>query len=148
VQNISPLLIKYGHGKIVNVSTSGVRVSTTFSGIYAISKYGVEGITNSLLYELRPFGIQATSIEPGGMITPMTTNSEENMKKIWERMPKEVYDVYYDKISPSLEYMNSMLDSACPPEKVGKVIVKALHKKKMKIRYMGGNQVGMMPFLQ
>ncbi len=148
VQVFLPLLRKYGPARIVNVSTSGVRVPAAFSGIYAISKYAVEGITNSLRYEMPVFGIQVTSIEPGAMETPMTANSKENMAKTWDRMPHEVREAYYDKLNPSMEYMSNMIQQANPPEVVAKVIVKALYAKKMRIRYVGGKDVKMMPFLQ
>jgi len=148
IQIFLPLLRQYGPAKIVNVSTSGVRVPAAFSGIYAISKYAVEGITNSLRYELPIFGIQVTSIEPGAMDTPMTANSDENMAKTWEMMPNYVRELYYDKLNPSMEYMQSMIKAANPPEVVAKVILKALKAKKMRIRYVGGKDVQMMPFLQ
>ncbi len=148
IQVFLPLLRRYGPARIVNVSTSGVRVPTCFSGIYAISKYAVEGITNSLRYELPIFGIQATSIEPGAMETPMTANSEKNMQDTWDRMPQHVKTLYYDKLKIPMDYMNSMLKNKNKPEEVAKVIVKALYAKKMKIRYVGGKDVTMMPFLQ
>lgn len=148
IQVFLPLLRKYGPARIANVSSSGVRVPTAFSGIYAISKYAVEGITNSLRYEMPIFGIQVTSIEPGAMETPMTSNSKENMAKTWDMMPADVRELYYEKLNPSLEYMDNMIQKANPPEVVAKVILKALKAKKMRIRYVGGKDVRFMPFLQ
>ena len=135
VRSFLPLLRKYGEARIVNVA-AGVRTPAPFTGAYLVSKYAVEGITNVLRYEMAPFGIQATSIEPAGMKTPMTANAAENQKKTWERMGQEVKDAYYDKINPSLEFMNSVVDKADEPIDVAKVILKALNTKKMKIRYM------------
>jgi NAD(P)-dependent dehydrogenase (short-subunit alcohol dehydrogenase family) len=148
IQVFLPLLREYGPARIVNVSSSGVRVPSAFSGIYAISKYAVEGITNSLRYEMPIFGIQVTSIEPGAMDTPMTANSKENMAKTWDMMPEAVRELYYEKLNPSLEYMDNMIQQANPPEVVAKVILKALNAKKMRIRYVGGKDVRFMPFLQ
>ena len=148
VQIFLPLLRAYGPARIVNVASSGVRVPTAFSGIYAISKFAVEGITNSFRYEMPIFGIQLTSIEPGAMVTPMTANSRENMAKTWDMMPPEVRKLYYEKLNPSLEYMDSMIQNANKPEVVAAVILKALRAKRMKIRYVGGKDVRMMPFLQ
>ncbi len=148
IRTFLPLLRQYGPARIVNVASSGVRVPTSFSGIYAISKYAVEGITNALRYELPIFGIQVTSIEPGAMDTPMTANSEENMRKTWERMPDEVRELYYEKLKVPLGYMNNMLKNKNSPDDVAKVIRKALYAKRMKIRYMGGKDVQIMPFLQ
>jgi NAD(P)-dependent dehydrogenase (short-subunit alcohol dehydrogenase family) len=148
IQVFLPLLRKYGPARIVNVSSSGVRTPAAFSGIYAISKYAVEGITNSLRYEMPIFGIQATSIEPGAMETPMTANSKENMAKTWDTMPQNIRDTYYDKLNPSLEFMNTMIRNSNKPEVVAKVIIKALYAKKMKIRYVAGADVKFLPFLQ
>lgn len=148
IQVFLPLLREYGPARIVNVASSGVRVPSAFSGIYAISKYAVEGITNSLRYEMPIFGIQVTSIEPGAMDTPMTANSKENMAKTWDMMPEAVRELYYEKLNPSLEYMDNMIQQANPPEVVAKVILKALHAKNMRIRYVGGKDVRFMPFLQ
>ena len=130
-----PLLRKYGPGRVVNVS-SGTRTPAPFTGAYLVSKYAVEGITNVLRYEMAPFGIQSTSVEPAGMKTPMTANPIENQAKAWDRMGQEVKEAYYDKINPTLEFMNSVIDKADEPIDVAKVILKALKAKKMKIRYM------------
>lgn len=148
IQVFLPLLRKYGAARIINVASSGVRVPTAFSGIYAISKYAVEGITNALRYEMPIFGIQVTTIEPGAMKTPMTANSGDNMKKTWDTMPKDIKDLYYDKLNPSLEYMSGMIQQASSPDVVAKVIVKALYAKKMKIRYIAGKDVRFLPVLQ
>ena len=63
-------------------------------------------------------------------------------------MPEFVRDLYYEKLRIPLEYMNSMLKNKNQPEDVARVIVKALYARKMKIRYMGGKDVRIMPFLQ
>jgi NAD(P)-dependent dehydrogenase (short-subunit alcohol dehydrogenase family) len=135
VRSFLPLLRQYGAARIVNVS-AGTRTPAPFTGAYLVSKYGVEGITNVLRYEMAPFGIQATSIEPAGMKTPMTVDADARTKKTWEAMGPVVREAYYDKINPTLEFMNSVIDTAEEPEEVAKVILKALNAKKMKIRYM------------
>lgn len=144
VRSFLPLLRQYGPSRIVNVA-SGVRTPVPFTGVYLVSKYGVEGITNVLRYEMAPFGIQATSIEPAGMKTPMTANAEERTKKNWARMGKTVKDAYYDKINPSLEFMNKTISSADEPEEVAKLIIKTLNVKKMKIRYLAKSAAAIAP---
>ena len=63
--------------RIINFASGAVRVPLPCSAIYNMSKYAVEGMTNTLRYELAPFGIQATSIEPGAVATGMTANPVE-----------------------------------------------------------------------
>lgn len=144
VRSFLPLLRKYGPARVVNVS-AGVRAPAVFTSVYLISKFAVEGITNTLRYEMMPFGIQATSIEPAGMKTPMTANPEENTKKTWDRMGDEIKKVYYDKLAPSLDFINSVIDQAEEPEEVAKVILKALNARKMKIRYMAKSSAWQAP---
>lgn len=135
VRAFLPLLRKYGKGRIVNVS-AGCRTPAPFTGAYLVSKYAVEGITNVLRYEQAPFGIQVTSIEPAGIKTAMIANHEENEKKTWDRMGDKIKAVYYDKIEPTLQFINKSMGKADEPSEVSKVIIKALNAKKMKIRYM------------
>lgn len=136
-----PLLRKYGPARIVNVTTSGTYVPAIFTAPYAISKFAEQGITEVLRYELRKFGIQVCSIAPGGMKTPMTEDMDGNTKKNWDRMGPEIYDLYYDKLHESLDFINSMGKMGVEPVKVSKVILKALNAKKMKITYLAGPTV-------
>lgn len=136
-----PLLRKFGPARIVNVSSSALRVPAVFTSIYSISKYAIEGITNSLRFELMPFGIQCTSIEPGGMKTPMSANSQEATKKNWDMMGQEIHDIYYPKVGKSLEFIDKMIKTSSEPEAVAKKIIHALNVNKMKKRYLAGATV-------
>lgn len=144
-QTFLPLLRKYGPARIVNVTSSGCRVPAPFSGIYAISKFAIMGITNSLRLELAPFGIQATSIEPAAMDTPMTANPDENMAKTWASMPPHIKELYYPKIEYAQSIMNAQMKEADPPIVLAKIILKALKKKKMRMRYTGGKGAKNLP---
>lgn len=63
-------------------------------------------------------------------------------------MPQNIRDIYYDKLNPSLEFMDNMIKNSNKPEIVAKAIVKALNAEKMKIRYIAGADVKYLPFLQ
>jgi NAD(P)-dependent dehydrogenase (short-subunit alcohol dehydrogenase family) len=138
IQTFLPLLRAYGPARIVNVSSTATRLPIPFTGIYAISKFAVLGLTNSLRFELAPFGIQATSIEPGAMDTPMTADHEANMEKTWSRMPTHVRDLYRPKLGPTMAAIHDGLQKADPPEVLAEVIYKALQARTMKVRYVGG----------
>src|SRR5580704_17615108 len=65
-----PLLFEsHQSPRILNFASGAVRVPMPCSAMYNMSKYGVEGLTNTLRYELAKFGIQTTSIEPGAVKT-------------------------------------------------------------------------------
>jgi NAD(P)-dependent dehydrogenase (short-subunit alcohol dehydrogenase family) len=138
IQTFLPLLRAYGPARIVNVGSTATRIPIPFSGVYAISKFAIMGITNSLRFELAPFGIQVTSIEPGAMDTPMTADHQANLEKTWSRMPAFVQELYRPKLGPTLEAMREGLEKADPPEVLAALILKVLQSKTMKMRYVGG----------
>jgi NAD(P)-dependent dehydrogenase (short-subunit alcohol dehydrogenase family) len=138
IQTFLPLLRAYGPAKLVNVSSTATRIPVPFTGIYAISKFAIMGLTNSLRFELAPFGIQVTSIEPGAMDTPMTADHQANLEKTWSRMPPHVRELYRPKLGPTLAAMRDGLEKADPPDVLAEVIYKALQTKNMKMRYVGG----------
>ena len=65
IQNVLPTKRQQRGGLIINISSlaglAGIPSQTAYSG----TKFAVEGITESLSYELEPFGIKAILIEPG-----------------------------------------------------------------------------------
>src|SRR3954471_2142657 len=52
-------------GRIINVSSVGGRITLPFFGVYNSTKYAVESLSDAMRYELRPFGIDVSLIEPG-----------------------------------------------------------------------------------
>ncbi|BAY50223.1 short-chain dehydrogenase/reductase SDR (plasmid) [Scytonema sp. HK-05] len=72
---VIPTLKKQGSGHILNMSSLGGRVIVPAMGLYHASKFAVEGLSESLAYELKPFGIKVTIIEPGGFNTDFADRS-------------------------------------------------------------------------
>lgn len=62
-------------GIIINLSSMGGRVTFPFSTLYHATKFAVEGLTESLQYELNPLGIRLKLIEPGGYKTDFAGRS-------------------------------------------------------------------------
>src|SRR5882757_6280672 len=56
-------------GRIVNVSSIGGKIYTPLGGWYHATKFAVEGLSDSLRVELKPFGINVILIEPGSIRT-------------------------------------------------------------------------------
>ncbi len=68
---ILPLMIKAGQGSIINLSSTVGRKGRANWGAYAVSKFGLEGLTQVLADELKPHGIRVNSVNPGGTRTEM-----------------------------------------------------------------------------
>lgn len=62
-------------GMIINVSSVGGRMTFPFCTLYHATKFAVEGLTESLQYELNPLGIRLKIVEPGGYKTEFAGRS-------------------------------------------------------------------------
>lgn len=71
-ERVVPLMVERRYGKIVNVSSTAGKTSSTFGGVhYTASKTAVLGITRHLARELAPFNINVNAVCPGTIDTPM-----------------------------------------------------------------------------
>jgi NAD(P)-dependent dehydrogenase (short-subunit alcohol dehydrogenase family) len=86
-------------GVIVNVSSMGGRIAFPFSTLYHATKYAVEGLTESLQYELAPFGIRTRIIEPGGYKTEFAGRSLSTFGAGDLADYRQAWDRYIAKIS-------------------------------------------------
>jgi NAD(P)-dependent dehydrogenase (short-subunit alcohol dehydrogenase family) len=78
---IIPQMRRQGHGVIVNVTSSAAIGPMPLVAVYTASKSAVEGFTESLSYELHPFGIAARLVEPGyAPTTSFTANGGPRMQ--------------------------------------------------------------------
>src|SRR4051812_37350351 len=69
--------LRRGAGRIVMVSSIGGRVALPLVGAYNASKFGLEGLSDSLRRELRGQGVDVILIEPGGVKTPIWEKSHQ-----------------------------------------------------------------------
>ena len=134
--------------RIINFSSGAVRVPMPCSGVYNMSKYAVEGLTNTLRYELAKFGIQVTSIEPGAVKTHMTANPVESTASIWERTSPAMRQRYEAKLRPITDHLGRMLLTANDPDYVTDSVLELVAVRKLKPRYMVGKEVRLLPALQ
>jgi NADP-dependent 3-hydroxy acid dehydrogenase YdfG len=72
---VIPTFKKQGSGHIVNISSAGGRITLPMLGLYHASKFAVEGLSETLVQELKPFGIKVTIVEPGAFETDFATRS-------------------------------------------------------------------------
>ena len=98
--------------RIINFASGAIVVHPVGSGAYNMSKHAVHGLTMQLRAELAPFGIQATTILPGGVKTNMTANSRQTVHAVFDRMPPAVAAVYKPIFGETvLEKLPTMLES-------------------------------------
>lgn len=75
IRAVLPGMRRQGSGLLVQISSVNGRISVPFMGVYNASKYAVEGLAETLGYELAPFGIESCIVEPGPFPTQLLSNS-------------------------------------------------------------------------
>ncbi|WP_143659376.1 SDR family oxidoreductase [Streptomyces sp. MP131-18] len=66
---VLPAMREHGEGLVIQMSTALGRFVLPFMGPYVGAKWALEGVTESLRYELAPFGVEVVVVEPGGYVT-------------------------------------------------------------------------------
>src|SRR5262249_2961722 len=102
---------------------------TPFETMYGASKHAIEGFSESLHYEVEPFGINVSIIEPGYIRTAMDRNYSEAQNRIedYSKVRRKVID-------SSIESTRNGSD----PEMVARIVLKAIRARSPKLRYLAG----------
>jgi NAD(P)-dependent dehydrogenase (short-subunit alcohol dehydrogenase family) len=74
VQCVLPAMRAQRRGRIVLISSIGGVLAIPFQAFYSASKFALEGLGEALAYEVAPFGIDVTLVEPGNVRTDFTAN--------------------------------------------------------------------------
>ena len=125
-------------GVIINVSSIGGKVTFPFSTLYHAAKFAVEGLTESLQYEVNPLGIRLKLVEPSGYKTDFVGRSMDT----FGAGGLADYQVRYDKFA-------GMLDQWPLSENIGEVaeaIFAAATDGSEQLRYPVGNEA--LPLLE
>lgn len=129
-------LIRKGKGRIVMIGSVSGRLPTPFAGPYAASKFAIEALSDALRGELRPWGLHVILIEPGGVRTPIWEKSRKMSARLKERMPKEAFDLYGPVIGKIDQVINMSERMGVPPDRVARIVSKALAARRPKTRYL------------
>lgn len=68
---VLPSMRRQAEGLIINISSGFGRFSAPFSAVYGASKFGLEGLSEGMHYELRPLGVDVAILQPGAFPTEM-----------------------------------------------------------------------------
>jgi len=129
-----PIMRKQKSGVIVNVSSVAGRIGFPVSPAYISSKFALEGLSESMRYELSPFGINTIIIEPGVIKTNFMSSMKKSMK------PDSVYKDITNKVIMGISMMAEM---GTPAQEVARTIIKAIKSENPLPRYIVGNDAVM-----
>ena len=81
VQAVLPHMREQQHGRIVLISSIGGVIGIPFQAYYSASKFALEGFAEALAYEVAPFAIQITLVQPGNIATDFTANRRRSVAR-------------------------------------------------------------------
>ena len=130
-QLLLPMMRAQRRGKIVNVTSIGGKGWEPFGAWYHSTKFALEGLSDCLRVELRPFGIDVIVIEPGAIKTEWTGIATDSLVR---RSGDTAYGPYARRHAKMFEgATSSSLPS--PPEAVARIIARAVSARRPRTRY-------------
>ena len=130
-QAFIPSMRKVGSGKLIAMSSLVGRIPFPFESIYSASKFAIQGLVESLQYEVAPFGIKVALIEPAQVSTGFAA-------KIHVLPPEG--SPYRDRAGKFINRDNELIKDATTPIKAARKIVEVIHSESPKLH----NQVDFM----
>jgi short-subunit dehydrogenase len=135
-QLVLPGMRRQRHGRIVNVSSMGGKVTFPGGGIYHATKFAVEGVSDVLRFESRGFGIHVSIIEPGLIKTEFGSAALGALGRATE--DDGPYAEFNSAVAAQTAgaYEGSMSRMAAAPEAVARAIHRAITKRRPRPRYV------------
>jgi NAD(P)-dependent dehydrogenase (short-subunit alcohol dehydrogenase family) len=133
-------LLRAGRGRVVNVSSIGGKVAVPLLGAYAASKFGLEGFSDSLRRELRPWGIHVSVIEPGTIATPIWDKGIASGDELEASMSEQAKRDYGPLIATVRTASARGARTGLPADAVAKDVAHALTARRPRTRYLVGRE--------
>ena len=146
-QAVLPIMRRQRQGTIVNISSIAGKIGFPLSSPYVSSKFALEGLLESMAYEVEQFGIKVILVEPG----VIKTNFANNIK-IGKRVDNSSIsnntntNTNTNSSSPYSELIRNRIagfkprfESGSSPIEVAKIILKCVTSKNSDLRYLAGD---------
>ncbi len=134
-QAVLPIMRKQKTGIIVNISSGAGRFGYPGGSAYVSTKFALEGLSESMAYELEPFGIKVVLVEPG-VIKTNFVNSMVASKKSQD--PNSPYAQFMQNVATSFQHM---IEGGASSDVVARVVLKAVTSENPSLRYLAGKDV-------
>jgi len=146
IRSILPIMREQRNGHIINVSSVSGILGFPTMGSYSASKHALEGATEALWYEARPFGIRVNLIELGFVNSESYKNVLMTPKAKMSSLLKGPHCEYYQSIIPFIEKL--MGYSTTSSAQVAKTIISNIDKKNEGLKVYGTLDAHVFNFLK
>src|SRR5882757_3289197 len=126
---VLPALRSQRGGYIVNIGSIGGLIAIPYQAMYSASKFALEGLSESLRMEVRPFGVKVVIIEPGDHKTAITENRTEMSGGT---------DAYSQSFQAALARTAHDEQSGPGPEQVARLLYRIVNTRNPRLRYTIG----------
>ncbi len=133
VRLILPSMRAKRQGRIINVSSAAGMMAMPTMAVYSASKFALEGATEALYYEAKPWGIKVTLLQPGFINSSSFQNTrftDSSCKSLEDGT--DAYSSYYRFMGPFIERI--MRWTWATPEKVAAKLVRIIRQKNPPLR--------------
>jgi len=128
-RRVLPLMRMQGAGLIINVTSIAGELSLPFQGIYSASKFAVEGISEAMRAEVRPFGVRVVLVQPGDFKTGFT--------EARRTVPSDA-SAYAARSRRAIEIAANDERAGADPEQVARLMGRIIASPRPKFRYVVG----------
>ena len=134
-QAVIPVMRKQKSGKIINISSGAGRFGYPGGSAYVSTKFAMEGLSESLSYELDPFGIKVILVEPG----VIRTNFGNGM--VVAKKSQDPASAYVSMSRKMNEVLGQLMQNGSPPSLVANLVLQAAKSDTPNLRYLAGKDV-------
>ncbi len=137
---VLPVIRERGGGTVANIGSVAGKVGIPFQGHYSASKFALEGLSETMRYELAPFGIRVLLIEPGDVATDIWAGVKNDVP---ESSP---YSKAMKRFLAAKE--REMSKGATPVDQAARQIADVIESKTTKLRKPVAKMAGLLLFLR
>lgn len=135
--------LRKARGRVIVVGSAVGIASLPMYGAYAASKHALEGLFESLWYDLRPHGVQVAIVQPGGFRTEFSTRSR--FFATGSQKPSSPYYARTQALQNALAGKQYRLGN---PERVARLLARLVERRKIALRHAIGTDVYGLLFLK
>jgi short-subunit dehydrogenase len=128
--SVIPHMRKQKSGLIINISSIAGKIGLPYRGIYNATKHAIEGFSEALSMELRPFNIKVIIMEPGDFRTSINTNRKIAKKALEPSSP------YFNSFHRTLDQVFEEVNSAWSTDKIAKDVERIINYKYPRLRFI------------
>jgi NAD(P)-dependent dehydrogenase (short-subunit alcohol dehydrogenase family) len=129
VNAVLPIMREQRSGQIINVSSLAGLVGWPFDGAYCATKYALEGYAESLLYEVKPFNIRVSIVEPDFFKSDFVNSMQ---------VADEPIDDYAQMRQQAITIFEESMQRGADPIIVAKLILRIIEDESPQLRYRVG----------